>query len=147
MPEAPHQFALVYLVSGALAGAARSATVSGSSSTPAPSCTAALATRCRTGAPPCATRSPCRCHRNQLRQVARRDRAYHGGMKLPPGLASWLRARGRAHERRVAEHERLMSEVDIAPRIGRRVRIPPPPGGWQQGRGKRPSASRAKNHG
>ena len=67
MPEAPHRFALVCPVSGALAGSARSATVSGSSSTPAPSCTAALATRSCTGAPPWATRSPCRCHRNQLR--------------------------------------------------------------------------------
>jgi hypothetical protein len=68
-------------------------------------------------------------------------------MKLPPRLASWLRARGRAHERHVAEHERIMSEVDMAPRFGRTVRIPPPPGGWQDDGGKRSGAGRAKNHG
>jgi hypothetical protein len=68
-------------------------------------------------------------------------------MKLLPGLASWLRARSRAHERHVAEHERAMAKVDMAPRFGRKVRIPAPPGGWQEGRAKRPSAGRAKNHG
>jgi hypothetical protein len=68
-------------------------------------------------------------------------------MKLPARLADWLRARGRAHEQHVEEHIRLMSEVDIAPRFGRKVRIPTPPGGWQNGPGKRPSASRAKNRG
>jgi hypothetical protein len=73
-------------------------------------------------------------------------------MKLPPKLANWLRARGRAHERHVEEQMRIMSKVDMAPRFGRTVRIPPPPGGWQQGRGKqgggkKPGASHAKNHG
>jgi hypothetical protein len=69
------------------------------------------------------------------------------GMKLPPRLANWLRARGRAHERHFEEHERVMAEVDMAPRFGRKVRIPPPPGGWQNGRVKRPGADHPKNHG
>ena len=68
-------------------------------------------------------------------------------MKLPPKLASWLRARGRVHERRVAEHERTMAKVDMAPRYGRKVRLPAPPGGWPADRGKRPNADRAKYHG
>jgi hypothetical protein len=55
-------------------------------------------------------------------------------MKLPPKLATWLRARRRAHDRREAEHLRAMSKVDMASRFGRRVRIPPPPGGWNKGR-------------
>jgi hypothetical protein len=68
-------------------------------------------------------------------------------MKLPPRLANWLRARGRAHERHVEEHLRTMAEVDMAPRFGRTVRIPPPPGGWQEDSGKPPSAGHPKNHG
>lgn len=65
-------------------------------------------------------------------------------MQLPPKLANWLRARGRAHERHVAEHERIMAKADMAPRYGRKVRIPAPPGGWQAGGGKRKSAKRPK---
>jgi hypothetical protein len=61
-------------------------------------------------------------------------------------LASWLRTRSRAHERHVAEHERAMAKVEMAPRFGRKVRIPAPPGGWQNGSGKRPSAGFPKNH-
>jgi hypothetical protein len=57
-------------------------------------------------------------------------------MKLPPRLANWLRTRRRAHERHVDEHLRMMSQVDMAPRFGRKVRIPPPPGGWRDGGGK-----------
>jgi len=68
-------------------------------------------------------------------------------VKLPPRLANWLRVRSRAHERHVAEQIRLMSEVDMAPRYGRRVRIPPPPGGWQNGRAKPPKPNRAKHRG
>ena len=68
-------------------------------------------------------------------------------MKLPPRPANWLRARRRAHEQHFAEHERLMAQVDMAPRFGRKVRIPPPPGGWQNGGGKRPSANHATNRG
>jgi hypothetical protein len=40
-----------------------------------------------------------------------------------------------------------MAKVDMAPRYGRKVRIPAPPGGWQNGGGKQPSANRPKNHG
>jgi hypothetical protein len=65
-------------------------------------------------------------------------------MKLPPRLANWLRARRRAHERHVAEQIRIMKKVDMAPRYGRAVRIPPPPGGWQRGGGKH-SGGRAKH--
>jgi hypothetical protein len=54
-------------------------------------------------------------------------------MKLPPRLANWLRARQRAHGRHEAEHLRAMSKVDMAPRYGRTVRIPPPPGGFDKG--------------
>jgi hypothetical protein len=68
-------------------------------------------------------------------------------MKLPPKLARWLRARGRAHERHVAEHERIMAKVDMAPRMGRRVRLPAPPGGWRTGGGKQPAAGRARYRG
>jgi hypothetical protein len=57
-------------------------------------------------------------------------------MKLPPRLANWLRARRRAHERQVAEQIRIMSKADMAPRYGRTVRVPPPPGGGQH-RGRR----------
>jgi len=63
-------------------------------------------------------------------------------MKLPAALANWLRARRRASSRRAAEHQRTMSKVDMAPRLRRRVRIPPPPGGWQTGRGKRAGSGR-----
>jgi hypothetical protein len=66
-------------------------------------------------------------------------------MKLPPRLANWLRARRRAHERHVAEQIRIMSKADMAPRYGRTVRIPPPPGGWQDRGGKQSRAGRAKN--
>jgi hypothetical protein len=65
-------------------------------------------------------------------------------MKLAPKLANWFRARGRAHEQHVAEHERIMAKADMTPRYGRRVRIPAPPGGWQTGRGKRNSEKRPK---
>jgi hypothetical protein len=68
-------------------------------------------------------------------------------MKLPPKLANWLSARRRAHERHVAEQIRMMSKVDMAPRIGRTVRVPPPPGGYQGRGGKQSGAGRAKNRG
>jgi hypothetical protein len=68
-------------------------------------------------------------------------------MKLPPRLANWLRARRRVHEQHETEHLRIMAKVDMAPRYGRKVRIPAPPGGWQNGGGKQPSANRPKNHG
>jgi len=65
-------------------------------------------------------------------------------MKLPPRLANWLRARGRAHEQRVAEHERIMAKVDMTPRYGRKVRVPAPPGGWRTGGGKHKGERRPK---
>jgi len=55
-------------------------------------------------------------------------------MKLPPKLAKWLSARRRAHDQHEAQHLRAMAKVDMAPRYGRKVRIPPPPGGWNKGR-------------
>jgi len=68
-------------------------------------------------------------------------------VKLPPRLANWLRARGRAHERHAAEHQRLMAQVDIAPLRRRRLRVPPPPGGWQQGGAKKPDPGHPRYHG
>jgi hypothetical protein len=65
-------------------------------------------------------------------------------MKLPPRLANWLRGRARTHERHEAEHLRAMSKVDMASRYGRKVRIPPPPGGWGKGPRKSPGAHRHK---
>lgn len=46
-------------------------------------------------------------------------------MKLPRRPANWLRARRRAHEEHEAEHLRIMAKVDMPPRYGRTVRIPP----------------------
>ncbi|HUN38066.1 MAG TPA: hypothetical protein VMU95_39250 [Trebonia sp.] len=68
-------------------------------------------------------------------------------MRLPEGLANWLRARRRAGQRRAAEHQRVMAKVDMSPRFGRRVRVPPPPGGWRNGRGKRAGSGRPRYHG
>src|SRR6202453_3126164 len=68
-------------------------------------------------------------------------------MKLPPRLAKWLRVRRREHERHVAEHMRTMSQLDVRPMRRRGLRVPPPPGGRQQDRGKSPHEHGPRYHG
>jgi hypothetical protein len=53
-------------------------------------------------------------------------------MRLPPRLANWFRAIRRAHERQEEEHLRAMAKANPW-RGGRRVRLPPPPGGFSNG--------------
>ncbi|HEX4090993.1 MAG TPA: hypothetical protein VHZ33_19970 [Trebonia sp.] len=55
-------------------------------------------------------------------------------MKLPPRLSRWLRAVRRAHERQEEEHLRAMAKANTWRGPGRRIRTPPPPGGWNKGR-------------
>jgi hypothetical protein len=52
-------------------------------------------------------------------------------MKLPRKVAHWFRALRRAHERQEQEHLRAMAKSNTW-RGGRRVRLPPPPGGFEK---------------
>jgi hypothetical protein len=64
-------------------------------------------------------------------------------MKLPPRLAEWFRALRRAHERQEKQHLRAMSKANPW-RAGRRVPLPPPPGGYNKGGSGRRHLSRPR---